>query len=135
MSCRRSAQKPQACRQGDTERWDICNLTVDGRPIPLHLVRYQVVNRRLSDPLTVLPIGLPRPPGAEVRPDPLESGVRDGCSGTSPGGEARRVQQLLVGLKQKLAADGRAQKPWAVEGYRGGFAVPSNLLSAPSTPF
>ena len=57
--------------QGDTEQWDIYNLTVDGHPIHLHLVRYQVVDRQLLDPLTNLPIGLPMPP--EVN----ETGYKD----------------------------------------------------------
>jgi spore coat protein A len=50
--------------QGNTEQWDIYNLTVDGHPIHLHLVRYQVVNRQALDPVTSLPVGLPLPPEA-----------------------------------------------------------------------
>jgi len=57
--------------QGDTEQWDIYNLTVDGHPIHLHLVRYEVVERQLLDPLTNLPIGLPMPPEAN------ETGYKD----------------------------------------------------------
>jgi len=57
--------------QGDTEQWDIYNLTVDGHPIHLHLVRYEVVDRQLLDPLTNLPIGLPMPPEAN------ETGYKD----------------------------------------------------------
>ncbi|HSH68558.1 MAG TPA: FKBP-type peptidyl-prolyl cis-trans isomerase N-terminal domain-containing protein [Deferrisomatales bacterium] len=48
--------------------------------------------------------------GTKVGPDTLERGVRDGFSGTTPGMEAQRMQQLLAGLKQKLAADEGAQK-------------------------
>jgi spore coat protein A len=44
---------------------------VDGHPIHLHLVRYQVVDRQLLDPLTNLPIGLPMPPEAN------ETGYKD----------------------------------------------------------
>jgi spore coat protein A len=57
--------------QGDTEQWDIYNLTVDGHPIHLHLVRYEVVDRQLLDPLTNLPMGLPMPPEAN------ETGYKD----------------------------------------------------------
>ena len=57
--------------QGNTEQWDIYNLTVDGHPIHLHLVRYQVVNRQLLDPITMLPVGLPMPPEAN------ETGYKD----------------------------------------------------------
>jgi len=47
-----------------TEQWDIYNLTVDGHPIHLHLVRYQVVDRQALDPVTNLPVGVPMPPEA-----------------------------------------------------------------------
>ena len=57
--------------QGDTEQWDIYNLTVDGHPIHLHLVRYQVVDRQALDPVTNLPVGLPMPPEAN------ETGYKD----------------------------------------------------------
>lgn len=56
---------------GDTELWEVYNLTVDGHPIHLHLVRYQVVDRQLLDPITMLPIGLPIPPEAN------ETGYKD----------------------------------------------------------
>ncbi len=56
---------------GDTEQWDIYNLTVDGHPIHLHLVRYQVVDRQALDPITMLPVGLPMPPQAN------ETGYKD----------------------------------------------------------
>ena len=49
---------------GDTENWDFYNLTVDGHPIHMHLVRYQIQHRQLFDPLspTLAPIGTPMPP-------------------------------------------------------------------------
>ena len=37
---------------GSTEDWEFYNLTVDGHPIHMHLVRYQVLNRELFDPLS-----------------------------------------------------------------------------------
>jgi FtsP/CotA-like multicopper oxidase with cupredoxin domain len=57
--------------QGTTEQWDIYNLTVDGHPIHLHLVRYQVVDRQALDPITMLPVGLVMPPEAN------ETGYKD----------------------------------------------------------
>jgi len=36
---------------GTTEDWEFYNLTVDGHPIHMHLVRYQVINREVFDPL------------------------------------------------------------------------------------
>lgn len=56
---------------GSTETWEINNLTVDGHPIHLHLVRFQVINRQLLDPLTLLPIG------AVTAPQPSELGFKD----------------------------------------------------------
>jgi len=66
-----SDQMTERPLQGDTEQWDIYNLTVDGHPIHLHLVRYQVVDRQLLDLVTNLPVGLPMPPEAN------ESGYKD----------------------------------------------------------
>ena len=57
--------------------------------------------------------------GTEVRPDALESGVRDGLSGIAPGVDPEGMRQVLAGLKQKLATEERAKKQQAVEGYRG----------------
>jgi len=56
---------------GSTETWEINNLTVDGHPIHVHLVRFQVINRQLLDPLTLLPIG------AVTAPQPAELGFKD----------------------------------------------------------
>jgi len=57
--------------------------------------------------------------GTEVRPDALESGVRDGLSGLAPAVDPDQMQQVLAGLKQKLATEERARRQQAVEGYRG----------------
>jgi spore coat protein A, manganese oxidase len=46
---------------GSTEQWEINNLTVDAHPIHLHLVRFQVINRQLLDPVTLQPVGGPTP--------------------------------------------------------------------------
>ena len=57
--------------------------------------------------------------GTEVRPEALERGVRDGLSGLAPGVEPQQMQQILVGLKQRLAVDERARRQKSVEGHRG----------------
>jgi spore coat protein A len=52
---------------GDTEDWEIHNLTVDAHPIHLHLVRFEVIERRA--------IGEPSVPGQGVQP--WETGFKD----------------------------------------------------------
>ncbi|MFB3887344.1 MAG: FG-GAP-like repeat-containing protein [Thermodesulfobacteriota bacterium] len=56
---------------GDTETWEIWNFTVDGHPVHLHLVAFQVVNREAFDPLTLALSGVLTPP------EPWESGEKD----------------------------------------------------------
>jgi len=64
---------------GDTEVWEIFNLTMDGHPIHLHLVRFEVVDRQplMTDPMTgmVMPMvdmnAMPSPP------QPWETGFKD----------------------------------------------------------
>jgi FtsP/CotA-like multicopper oxidase with cupredoxin domain len=52
---------------GDTEDWEIYNFTEDAHPIHLHLVRFEVIERRA--------IGAPSVPGQGVQP--WESGYKD----------------------------------------------------------
>lgn len=40
---------------GNTEIWEIYNFTVDAHPIHLHLVRFEVINREIFDPLFGIP--------------------------------------------------------------------------------
>lgn len=40
---------------GDTEVWEIYNFTVDAHPIHLHLVRFELVNREIIDPVYGVP--------------------------------------------------------------------------------
>jgi FtsP/CotA-like multicopper oxidase with cupredoxin domain len=47
---------------GATETWEFFNLTVDGHPIHIHLVGYEIINRQLFDPVSLAPIGQPIPP-------------------------------------------------------------------------
>lgn len=55
---------------GSTETWEMYNFTVDAHPIHLHLVRFQVVNREIFDPL----FGIP---GTITPPEPWETGYKD----------------------------------------------------------
>ena len=55
---------------GDTEEWEIYNYTVDGHPIHLHLVRFEVISRRPFDPVSGA-LGAPR------APNPWETGFKD----------------------------------------------------------
>ena len=57
--------------------------------------------------------------GTEVRPEALQRGVRDGLSGLAPGVDPQQMQEILAGLKKRLALDERAQRQKSVEGYRG----------------
>ncbi|GAB4168411.1 MAG: multicopper oxidase domain-containing protein [Geothermobacteraceae bacterium] len=45
----------------DIQTWEIYNFTVDGHPIHLHLVRFQVEGRQPLDPLTMQPVGVMAP--------------------------------------------------------------------------
>jgi len=58
---------------GATETWEFYNLTVDGHPIHMHLVRYEIIDRQLFDPLspTFATVGPPIPPL------PTEMGKKD----------------------------------------------------------
>ena len=56
---------------GDTEEWAIYNYTVDGHPIHMHLVRFEVINREPFDPGTNTLSGVVRPP------NPWETGYKD----------------------------------------------------------
>ena len=57
--------------------------------------------------------------GTELRPEALQRGIRDGLSGLAPGVEPQQMQQVLAGLKKRLAMDERAQKQKSIEDYRG----------------
>ena len=55
---------------GNTETWEMYNFTVDAHPIHLHLVRFEVVNREIFDPL----FGIP---GTILPPELGETGYKD----------------------------------------------------------
>lgn len=63
---------------GDTEFWEIYNLTEDAHPIHIHLVQFEIVGRQAlkldADGMVVQPVELD---GAMRGPDPGESGRKD----------------------------------------------------------
>jgi spore coat protein A len=60
-----------------TEIWSIVNPTDDSHPIHLHLVRFQLLDRRAYDPLTYRRTGEFRFIGGPIGPEPAESGWKD----------------------------------------------------------
>jgi len=77
---------------GDTEVWEIFNLTMDAHPIHLHLVRFEVVNRQglQMDPTTMEPIPVVDTTSPVVDPNPWEAGFRDMV--TANPGEVTRIK-------------------------------------------
>jgi len=75
---------PMTVPLNSTEDWEIYNFTVDGHPIHLHLVRYEIVNREAMntnlatgapfDPITGAWLGLS---GIIRPPEPNETGYKD----------------------------------------------------------
>ncbi len=60
-----------------TEIWSIQNPTDDSHPIHLHLVRFQILDRRPFDPVTFQATGQLRFTGPAEGPEPHESGWKD----------------------------------------------------------
>jgi spore coat protein A len=62
---------------GTTEIWEIVNLTDDTHPIHLHLVRFQVLDRRRFDAFQYMTQNTLRYVGPVMAPDPNEMGWKD----------------------------------------------------------
>ena len=61
-----------------TEIWELVNLTEDSHPIHLHLVRFQILDRRRFDDFEYLTTGKLRYIGPGTRrPNPMRSGWKD----------------------------------------------------------
>ena len=60
-----------------TEIWNLINLTDDVHPIHLHLVRFQVIDRRVFEPFGYQRTGKLRYFGPPIPPDPNEMGWKD----------------------------------------------------------
>src|SRR5262249_46999446 len=75
---------------GTTEIWEFLNLTEDSHPIHLHLVRFQVLDRRSIDASAYIYHQDLKYTGDPVHPDPNEAGWKDTVQ-TSPGGSTRII--------------------------------------------
>jgi spore coat protein A, manganese oxidase len=62
---------------GTTEIWELVNLTEDSHPIHLHLVRFQILDRRPFDTYEFQDKGTVRFTGPATPPDPTEAGWKD----------------------------------------------------------
>jgi spore coat protein A len=60
-----------------TEIWELVNLTEDTHPIHLHLVRFQILDRRTIDPFGYYQKPELRFTGPAMPPEPFESGWKD----------------------------------------------------------
>jgi spore coat protein A len=60
-----------------TEIWELVNLTDDTHPIHLHMVRFQILDRRRFDSFQYMTAGTLRYTGAVMAPDPNEMGWKD----------------------------------------------------------
>ena len=60
-----------------TEIWELVNLTEDTHPIHLHLVRFQLLDRRPFDVFEYMDKGAMRYTGSAILPAPEESGWKD----------------------------------------------------------
>jgi len=59
------------------EIWNLINLTDDSHPIHLHLVRFQILDRRRFEPFFYKNEGVLKYTGSPVPPDPNEAGWKD----------------------------------------------------------
>jgi spore coat protein A len=62
---------------GTTEIWELANLTDDVHPIHLHLVRFQILDRRQFDAFQYMSTGKLRYRDSPTPPDPTEMGWKD----------------------------------------------------------
>jgi spore coat protein A len=62
---------------GTTEIWEFLNLTDDSHPIHLHLVRFQILDRRTIEVAAYISDKKLRYTGPAVPPDPNEAGWKD----------------------------------------------------------
>jgi spore coat protein A, manganese oxidase len=62
---------------GSTEIWELVNLTDDTHPIHLHLVRFQILDRRRFDAFDYMTRGSLRYIGSAMAPEPNELGWKD----------------------------------------------------------
>lgn len=68
---------------GTTEIWEFLNSTEDTHPIHLHLVRFQILDRKPFDASTYLATGEVSFIGDRIPPEPMEMGWKDTARATS----------------------------------------------------
>jgi spore coat protein A len=73
-----------------TEIWELVNLTEDSHPIHLHLVRFQILDRRPIDSFAYRSKGTLKFIGATLAPEPFERGWKDTVR-TDPGAVTRII--------------------------------------------
>ena len=76
---------------GTTEIWELANLTDDVHPIHLHLVRFQILDRRRFDAFQYVTTGTLRYSSPATPPDPNEMGWKDTARVN-----ARTVTRIIV---------------------------------------
>ena len=81
------SEKP---RLGSTEIWELLNLTDDAHPIHLHLVRFQILDRRALDVPAYIYDKQLRYIGDALPPPPAEAGWKDTVRAT-PGASTRII--------------------------------------------
>jgi spore coat protein A, manganese oxidase len=75
------------------EIWNLVNLTDDAHPIHLHLVRFQILDRRKFDAFAYQTSGTLRFTGPPVPPEPSEAGWKDTVR-TNPGMVTRIIMRF-----------------------------------------
>ncbi len=76
---------------GSTEIWSLVNETDDSHPIHLHLVRFQILDRRNFDLVQLPHAKADRPHGAAIPPDRSEIGWKDTVRA-----EPRMITRIIV---------------------------------------
>jgi spore coat protein A len=79
---------------GTTEVWSLINLTDDSHPIHLHLVRFQILDRRRFEPFTFQTTGVLKYTGPPVPPEANEAGWKD-TAAAHPGMVTRIIVPFL----------------------------------------
>ncbi len=85
---------------GSTEIWNLVNTTDDSHPIHLHLVRFQILDRRSFDVFTYVNEQKLRYTAAAIPPDATEAGWKDTVRAHAGDGDAHHHQ--IRGLPRPL---------------------------------
>jgi spore coat protein A len=86
----------ESAQLNTTEVWEFINLTSDTHPMHLHLVRFQILDRRAFDPFDYLMYGKMRYTADRETPPPHEMGWKDVVQ--CPGGMVTRIVVRFEGF-------------------------------------